>query len=124
LLQYPFSNPILYLALMNIKLIIKKLSLILFFLLSLQNISFGSRLHFFDKTNPPKPQAQSKKLSPKKMMALTIDDLPFVGEYRNFHLNMIIETLSQEKVPVKYIRIIGNYCINSAMQVWVWEIIQ
>lgn len=34
-----------------------------------------------------------------KTIAFTIDDLPFVGEYRNFHLNMIIDSLTKEKVP-------------------------
>ena len=32
----------------------------------------------------------------KKTIALTIDDLPFVGEYRNFHLNMMIETMLKQ----------------------------
>ncbi len=35
----------------------------------------------------------------KGEIALTIDDLPFVGESKNFHLNMIIETLKAEEVP-------------------------
>lgn len=34
----------------------------------------------------------------KPEIALTIDDLPFVGESRNFHLNMIIETLKTNEV--------------------------
>lgn len=34
-----------------------------------------------------------------KQIAITIDDLPFVGEYRNFHLNMIVKTLSEQEVP-------------------------
>lgn len=34
----------------------------------------------------------------KKEIAITIDDLPFVGEYRNFHLNMIITTLTEQRV--------------------------
>jgi len=34
-----------------------------------------------------------------KSIAITIDDLPFVGEYRNFHLNMIMETLKENEVP-------------------------
>lgn len=35
----------------------------------------------------------------EKTIALTIDDLPFVGESKNFHLNMIIEALTAENVP-------------------------
>jgi peptidoglycan/xylan/chitin deacetylase (PgdA/CDA1 family) len=35
----------------------------------------------------------------QKTIAITIDDLPFVGEYRNFHLNMIIDTLKNQEVP-------------------------
>lgn len=35
----------------------------------------------------------------KKTVVITIDDLPFVGEYRNFHLNMMMETLLQQRVP-------------------------
>lgn len=35
----------------------------------------------------------------KKTVVITIDDLPFVGEYRNFHLNMMMETLVQQRVP-------------------------
>lgn len=43
----------------------------------------------------------SKKLPAvsKKTVSITIDDLPFVGEYRNFHLNMMIETMAKEQVP-------------------------
>lgn len=35
----------------------------------------------------------------QKQIAITIDDLPFVGEYRNFHLNMIMKTLLEQEVP-------------------------
>lgn len=35
----------------------------------------------------------------KKTVVITIDDLPFVGEYRNFHLNMMMETMLQQQVP-------------------------
>jgi peptidoglycan/xylan/chitin deacetylase (PgdA/CDA1 family) len=37
--------------------------------------------------------------APRKTIAITIDDLPFVGEYRNFHLKMIMDTLVQQQVP-------------------------
>lgn len=35
----------------------------------------------------------------QKTLAITIDDLPFVGEYRNFHLNMIMNTMKEQHVP-------------------------
>lgn len=38
-------------------------------------------------------------IAQKKTIAITIDDLPFVGEYRNFHLNMIMETMIKEQIP-------------------------
>lgn len=34
-----------------------------------------------------------------KQIAITIDDLPFVGDAKNFHLNMIINTLVEKHVP-------------------------
>ncbi|KTC86414.1 polysaccharide deacetylase family protein [Legionella brunensis] len=35
----------------------------------------------------------------KREIAITIDDLPFVGESQNFHLDMIISTLKNNEVP-------------------------
>ena len=35
----------------------------------------------------------------ERALALTIDDLPFVGESKNFHLNMIIDTITSNEVP-------------------------
>lgn len=35
----------------------------------------------------------------QRVMAITIDDLPFVGESKNFHLNMIIDALKSQEVP-------------------------
>ena len=35
----------------------------------------------------------------KKELAITIDDLPFVGESQNFHLDMIISTLKNTDTP-------------------------
>ena len=32
-------------------------------------------------------------------IALTIDDLPFVGEKKNFHLNMIIDSIKTNEIP-------------------------
>lgn len=35
----------------------------------------------------------------KKELAITIDDLPFVGESKNFHLNMIIDAIKAGEIP-------------------------
>lgn len=43
--------------------------------------------------------AASAALAQDKHIVMTIDDLPFVGEARNFHLNMIITTLKEQEVP-------------------------
>ncbi|WP_133130529.1 polysaccharide deacetylase family protein [Legionella yabuuchiae] len=43
-----------------------------------------------------------------KKIALTIDDLPFVGDYKNQHLAMIIDTLKSKKVPATGFIIAGN----------------
>lgn len=36
----------------------------------------------------------------KREIAITIDDLPFVGESKNFHLNMIIDSIKANEIPV------------------------
>lgn len=41
-------------------------------------------------------------------IALTIDDLPFVGEAKNFHLNRIIDSLNKAHIPVTGFIIAGN----------------
>jgi peptidoglycan/xylan/chitin deacetylase (PgdA/CDA1 family) len=41
-------------------------------------------------------------------IAITIDDLPFVGEQKNFHLNMIIDTIKAEEIPATGFVIAGN----------------
>ena len=41
-------------------------------------------------------------------IAITIDDLPFVGEQKNFHLNMIIDTIKAHDIPVTGFVIAGN----------------
>lgn len=38
-------------------------------------------------------------MSADRMIAITIDDLPFVGDARQFHLNKIIKTLTQYAIP-------------------------
>ncbi len=35
----------------------------------------------------------------KRLVAITIDDLPFVGDSKNFHLNMIIDAFKAASVP-------------------------
>lgn len=44
----------------------------------------------------------------ERLLALTIDDLPFVGESRNFHLNMIIDALKANEVPATGFIIAGE----------------
>lgn len=56
----------------------KYLSLVLFFLIVIPQASFAQ----------------------KKEIAITIDDLPFVGESKNFHLNMILDSVKANEVPV------------------------
>ena len=62
---------------MKIKLFTKRILLTLLFFVSMQHLCFAQ----------------------KKTISITIDDLPFVGEYRNFHLNMMMETMTREHVP-------------------------
>jgi peptidoglycan/xylan/chitin deacetylase (PgdA/CDA1 family) len=62
---------------MNIKLLINKMIALLVLLAILPSIALAN----------------------KKTIVITIDDLPFVGEYRNFHLNMIIKTMVEQEVP-------------------------
>lgn len=54
----------------------------------------------------------------KKTIALTIDDLPFVGEYRNFHLNMMMETMLKQDVPAV------GFIIGGEVRKDNWEILQ
>lgn len=56
--------------------------------------------------------------APKKLISITIDDLPFVGEYRNFHLNMMIETMTKENVPAT------GFIIASEVRKDNWEILR
>ncbi|MFT4059372.1 MAG: polysaccharide deacetylase family protein [Legionella sp.] len=53
----------------------------------------------------------------KKFISITIDDLPFVGEYRNFHLNMMIETMTKQQIPVT------GFIIASEVRKDNWEIL-
>lgn len=42
---------------------------------------------------------QNSGFAQNKQIAITIDDLPFVGEYRNFHLKMLMNTMKEQEVP-------------------------
>lgn len=48
------------------------------------------------KSNTTEPEIEP---AIDKTIAITIDDLPFVGEYRNFHLKLIMDALQAEHVP-------------------------
>lgn len=41
-------------------------------------------------------------------IAITIDDLPFVGEQKNFHLSMIIDAFTTQNIPATGFVIAGN----------------
>ncbi|STX42873.1 polysaccharide deacetylase [Legionella donaldsonii] len=44
----------------------------------------------------------------KRLIAITIDDLPFVGEAKNFHLNMIINAIKSHEIPATGFIIAGE----------------
>jgi peptidoglycan/xylan/chitin deacetylase (PgdA/CDA1 family) len=46
--------------------------------------------------------------TPQRNIAITIDDLPFVGEQKNFHLNMIIDTIKAQEIPATGFVIAGT----------------
>lgn len=78
---------------MKIKLVSPKILFSLLLLLTMPMISFAQQ----------------------KTIAITLDDLPFVGEYRNFHLNMIITTLKEQQVPAT------GFIIASEISTQNWE---
>lgn len=53
-----------------------------------------------------------------RLLAITIDDLPFVGESKNFHLNMIIDAVKNNDVPVTGFVIAGQVEPNN------WEVLR
>lgn len=53
----------------------------------------------------------------KKTIAITIDDLPFVGDYRNHHLNMILDTLLQQRATAT------GFIIASEVRKNNWELL-
>ena len=73
--DYPIT--LIDLILMNIKSVTHNILLFLLLLISTSNLSFAQ----------------------KKSIAITIDDLPFVGEYRNFHLSMMMNTMKEQQIP-------------------------
>ncbi|WP_420798067.1 polysaccharide deacetylase family protein [Legionella quateirensis] len=54
----------------------------------------------------------------KKEIAITIDDLPFVGEYRNFHLNMMMNTMKVQQIPAT------GFIIAKEVRNDNWEVLQ
>lgn len=62
--------------------------------------------------------ASNPGFAQKRAIAITIDDLPFVGEYKNFHLNMIMNTMKEQHVPAT------GFIIASEVRADNWEILQ
>jgi len=81
---------------MKIKLITQNISLILILFFCTLNTGFAQ----------------------KKYISITIDDLPFVGEYRNFHLNMMINSMTEQQIPAT------GFIIASEVRKNNWEILQ
>lgn len=53
-----------------------------------------------------------------KTISITIDDLPFVGEYRNFHLTMMMDTMVEQQVPAT------GFIIASEVRANNWELLR
>ncbi|CAM3091986.1 polysaccharide deacetylase family protein [Legionella anisa] len=119
---------------MKIKLIIKEISFVLILLIVSQSISFAYGHSFSGNTtndsitnsknqsqeepnDKKKASSQTLPLVHKKTVSITIDDLPFVGESRNFHLNMMIDTMTKEQVPAT------GFIIASEVRKNNWEIL-
>lgn len=98
---------------MKIVLIIKNIMWLLLLLTSALKICFALPVH--QKSSNERTDLADK--SPQKLISITIDDLPFVGEYRNFHLNMMIETLSKHQVPAT------GFIIASEVRKDNWEVL-
>lgn len=49
----------------------------------------------------------------KREIAITIDDLPFVGESKNFHLDMIINSIKANEIPATGFVIAGEISANN-----------
>lgn len=96
---------------MNIKLTIKKILSACLLLTTLFTASFNlcASVESLNKAG--------LSVSGKKLISITIDDLPFVGEYRNFHLNMMIETMTKQQIPAT------GFIIASEVRKDNWEIL-
>ncbi|KTD08991.1 polysaccharide deacetylase domain-containing protein [Legionella gratiana] len=116
---------------MKITLIIKKLLLIIIFLVTMPSISIALEENHDhlnkdnnvnklqdSRVNEKKEESDKPHSAPKKLLSITIDDLPFVGEYRNFHLNMMIETMTKEQVPAT------GFIIASEVRKNNWDILR
>jgi peptidoglycan/xylan/chitin deacetylase (PgdA/CDA1 family) len=57
-------------------------------------------------------------MAQKKTISITIDDLPFVGEYRNFHLSMMMDTMIEQQVPAT------GFIIASEVRPNNWEVLR
>lgn len=60
---------------------------------------------------------QNPVFAQTKQIAITIDDLPFVGEYRNMHLKMIMDILIKQDVPAT------GFIIASEVRQSNWEML-
>jgi peptidoglycan/xylan/chitin deacetylase (PgdA/CDA1 family) len=102
---------------MKIELIIKNILLSLMLLATAQTTSFAVPPHETSSRTIDEIDTKSSRKNPQKLISITIDDLPFVGEYRNFHLNMMIETMTKQQVPAT------GFIIASEVRKDNWEIL-
>jgi peptidoglycan-N-acetylglucosamine deacetylase len=52
--------------------------------------------------------ALAQQIAQKRVIAITIDDLPFVGKSKNLHLNMILDAIKTNDIPVTAFVIAGE----------------
>src|SRR3990167_2336704 len=52
-----------------------------------------------------------------RMIAFTMDDLPFVGEEKNFHLNLIIDCIQKNHIPIT------GFVIAGAIKKQNWQVL-
>lgn len=103
---------------MKIDLIIKNLARFLVPLVIVFTMSFACSASKVAASKNQEISNESPHIAPKKLISITIDDLPFVGEYRNFHLNMMIETMTKQQVPAT------GFIIASEVRKDNWEILR
>ncbi|MGC1182462.1 polysaccharide deacetylase family protein [Legionella sp.] len=102
---------------MKIELIMKKVVCFLMLWTVIQNISFALPTQKTSSSALQEIPGKTSRFAPKKLISITIDDLPFVGEYRNVHLNMIIETMTKQHVPAT------GFIIASEVHKNNWEVL-